>query len=271
MPRSRPASRRRGLRLDGGRIVDVEPQVRGDRDLGGSRPMSAQRSCSTSTRRRSCSGEPPGKFQCCAKRATDRSVRSLAGPADADRRVRLLDRLRLAAGVVQLVVLPVEGRRSLVSRPDDDLERLVEAVEPLLQRGQVDAVGVALLLVPAGADPELEPAVRDDVERGGHVRQHRRVAVGVAGHEHADPQPLRGLGQRRRGDPALEARAGRVREDRIEVVERPADSKRSMSSAACQTASMSAHVVCCGAVLIAKRIPQVWSSIGAGLVPGSVP
>ena len=55
---------------------------------------------------------------------------------------------------------------------------LVEGVEALGEgRVEVDAVGLRLLLVPARADAELEPAAGDDVEGGGHVGEHRRVAV----------------------------------------------------------------------------------------------
>ena len=131
---------------------------------------------------------------------------ALAEAADADRRVRALDRLGLAAGVLQRVVLPGEVRRGVGQQPDDDLERLVEAVEALLQRRQVDAVGRALLLVPTGAEAELEAALRHDVDRGGHVREHRRVAVHVAGDEHSHPHPLGRLGQRGERGPALRGR-----------------------------------------------------------------
>ncbi len=48
------------------------------------------------------------------------------------------------------------------------------------------------------------------------------MAVVDAGDEHADAQPLSGLRQRGQRRPALQAGPGRVGEDRIEVVERPA-------------------------------------------------
>ena len=48
------------------------------------------------------------------------------------------------------------------------------------------------------------------------------MAVVDAGDEHADAQPLGGLRQRGQRGPALQARAGGVGEDRIEVVEGPA-------------------------------------------------
>ena len=58
-------------------------------------------------------------------------------------------------------------------------------------------------------------------------------------------------------DPALEARAARSLKIGSKWSNVQPDSKRSISSAACQTASMSSHVVDCGAVLNAKRIASV--------------
>ena len=88
------------------------------------------------------------------------------------------DRLRLAAGVARAGSTARRSRRLLVSRPVDDLEALVEAVEALREVGaNVDPVRVGLLLVPPGAQAELEATARDDVERRGHVREHRGVAV----------------------------------------------------------------------------------------------
>ena len=121
---------------------------------------------------------------------------------------------------VDVAAVVVEGR--LGQQADDRLDAFAEAVEAFTQGRQVDAVGAALLLVPAGADAELEPAVGDHVDAGRHVGQHRRVAVHEAGDQHPDPQPGRGLGQRGQGDPAFEARPGGVTEDRVEVVEQPA-------------------------------------------------
>ena len=130
--------------------------------------------------------------------------------------------LGLQTGVLELDVGAVQRGRVVREQADEGLAPLVEGVEALPQGGvEVDPVGVRLLLVPAGADPELEPPARDDVEGGGHLGEHGGVAVGHAGHEDADSQTFRGLGQGGRGDPALQAGAGRIREDRIEVVERP--------------------------------------------------
>ena len=86
----------------------------------------------------------------------------------------------------------------------------------------MDAVGVALLLVPASAEAELEAAVADDVERRGHVGQNRRVAVHHPVDHATDADTGGGLGQRRERDPSLHTRPGGVGNvDRIEVVEVP--------------------------------------------------
>jgi hypothetical protein len=143
--------------------------------------------------------------------------------ADADRRVRPLQRLRIAVRVDELDVPAGEGRLLVREQPDDRLTCLVEGVEPLGERGvEVDAVGLGLHLVPPRADAELEATARHDVERGGHVGEHRRMTVRHAGHEHADAQAPGCLRQRSGGDPAFETGARHVvGEDRVEVVEGP--------------------------------------------------
>ncbi len=77
----------------------------------------------------------------------------LAAAADGDRRMRPLHRLRLAPGVGELDVLPGERGRGLAQQADDSLDALVEPVEPLAERRQVDPVGVALHLVHAAPRP----------------------------------------------------------------------------------------------------------------------
>ena len=92
----------------------------------------------------------------------------------------------------------------------------------LLDAAQLDAVGAGLLLVPAGADAELQSPAGDDVQRGGHVGQHRGMAVVDSGDQGAQAQPVVAWAsavsvvQPSRHGPA------RVGEDRVEVVEGPA-------------------------------------------------
>ena len=188
----------------------------------GSRPMSAQCWCRTSRLSRELLDRPADEVPVLRVPGGRAQRPALAAAADADGRMGPLHPLGLAAGVGQLVVVAGEGRRLLREEPDQDLAGLLEAVAALLGRPELDAVGAGFLLVPAGADPELEAAVRDDVERGGHVGEHGRVPVVDPRHEHPEAEAPRGLGQRRQRDPPLEAGARRVRPDRVEVVERPA-------------------------------------------------
>ena len=136
---------------------------------------------------------------------------ALSSAADADRRVGQLQGLRIAPGILQPDIAAAQGGGLVRQQPDDGLAPFLERVEALTQGGvEIDPVRGRLLFVPSGADAQLEPAARDDVEGRGHLRQHRRMPVGHAGHEHPHAQPLRSLCERGRGDPALETRPGRV-------------------------------------------------------------
>ncbi len=99
----------------------------------------------------------------------------------------MLNRFRFAARRPQPVVVALEVGRRLRQQEVDHLYRLIEAIESLLDAGKLDPVGLVLMGEPAGPDPQIEPAVGDDVERRRHVGQHRRVPVGVAGHHHPEP------------------------------------------------------------------------------------
>ncbi len=103
----------------------------------------------------------------------------------------------------------------------DHLEGLVEAVEPLTQRREVDAVCLVLLLIPPGAKTQLEAAARDHIDRRRHVCQHRRVAIRVPGDHHPEPQALGHRRHRSEDRPPLHAGPGGIAGDRHEVVEGP--------------------------------------------------
>jgi hypothetical protein len=152
-----------------------------------------------------------------ARRRAQRPL--LARSADAQGRVRALHRLGLVARIRELVVLSVERGRLLREQSHDHFAGLFETVAALTRRPECDAVGPRLLLVPPGA--EFEPALGDDVEGGGHVRQDRGVTIVDAGHERSESQAPRRLGQRGQRRPALHTRPRAVREDRIEVIEGP--------------------------------------------------
>jgi hypothetical protein len=145
----------------------------------------------------------------------------LTATADADRRMRPLRPLRLVAGVVELIEPAVEARRVVAQQAGENRARLLEAVEALLDGAELDSIGAGFLLIPAGPDAELEASPRDDVQRGGHIRQHRGVTVVNAGYQRAQPQPRGGLRQGRQRGPSLQAWSRRIGEDRIEVIEGP--------------------------------------------------
>jgi len=137
-------------------------------------------------------------------------------------RVRLLRALRVVARILELVVLPVERGGLLRQQANQHFAVFFESVTALSRGAEFDAVGTGLLLVPARADAQFEPAVGDDVQGRGHVGEHRGMPVVDAGDQRAQPQPFGGLRQCGQGRPALKAGSGRVGEDRIEVVESPA-------------------------------------------------
>ena len=73
-------------------------------------------------------------------------------------------------------VVPVEGRPLLPEQRDEDLRRLLEPVEPFLDRPELDAVGGVLVLLPAGADPEQQASVLDVVDGRRDVGEDGRDA-----------------------------------------------------------------------------------------------
>src|SRR6266545_6086157 len=84
--------------------------------------------------------------------------------ADPDRRMRLLYGLGLVDCPADLVVAALERR--LVLRPHrfDDLQRLAQHAQPFRRVGILVAVGTVLVVVPARADAEDEPAMAHHVD-----------------------------------------------------------------------------------------------------------
>jgi hypothetical protein len=135
---------------------------------------------------------------------------------------RLLHRLGSEGCVLERVELP--GKRRMIVLPElgHYLQRLVEAVGPFLVGIKWDAVGAMLELEPTGTDSEVQAPVAHVIDGGRHLRQHRRVAVGVAGHQRADAELRRLRGERAEQRPTFEAGTVGVRaEDGDEVIEHP--------------------------------------------------
>ena len=107
---------------------------------------------------------------------------------DTDRQ-RLLDRLGVVHGVDQAVEAPLEIGALLGEQEAQDRDALFESLKPIPHRPQLDPVGGAFFIVPAGADAELEAAARRDVERAGHVGQDGRMAVQHSRHQDTPSDP----------------------------------------------------------------------------------
>ena len=149
-----------------------------------SRPSRSQCAASTSSLRGS-SSDGDVRFDSSAYWATIRSV--FFSPLPPIITGMRADRRRLVDRVVHLVVLAVERRPLVAQHREDDLQRLLELLEPVGERAELEAERVVLELEPAGADAELRPPAGHDVERGDDLGQQRRVAVRVAGDERAEP------------------------------------------------------------------------------------
>src|SRR6185437_4915539 len=131
------------------------------------------------------------------------------------------DRLRLAARLFQLIIATIIGHSRLGPEPPDQLARLTQPPDTLARRRQWDAVHLMFQLVPARADAEIEPSVRDMIERRADIRQDGGVTVGVAGHHQPNAQPLRPRGIGRQQRPALQTRASRIVAQWCKVIEKP--------------------------------------------------
>src|SRR5207302_2896375 len=142
------------------------------------------------------------------------------GPADPDRE-RSLQRLWRAERAIDAVVLPVVGGAVFFPHPRTDLERLSHLSHTSGRVGEVVAIRAIFDLLPARADPEVEPAAAHDVDAGRDLGEERWVAVGLRGHHRSDPDTS-GL-DRERGEegPRLEAIGLRRIRTEEEVVAQP--------------------------------------------------
>src|SRR5215217_5671415 len=110
--------------------------------------------------------------------------------------------LRLVNWTIDGVVPTLEP--GVVLRPHlvDDLDRFPEHAHPFGSLRETVAVGPPLMLVPAGADPGVEPAVAGHVDRGGNLGVEGRVAIAVAADHLPDVHPAGVACQRRSDRPA---------------------------------------------------------------------
>jgi hypothetical protein len=119
----------------------------------------------------------------------------LAGSADQDGRPRTLDGERAAVRPAQPVVRPLEPGVVAGPHPGGDLQRLLQPLEPLGDRGHVQAHGRRLLGLVARAQPEPGPSTGEHVEGGDRLDQQGRRPEGHPGDHGAEPDTLGLSGQ----------------------------------------------------------------------------
>lgn len=131
--------------------------------------------------------------------------RGAGGAVAADEHGDLLLRGLGQRGRVREVVVgavEVEGLAEF-RRPEagDDLQLLLEAGELLL--GERDAVGLVLLLEPAGAEAELDAAAGHLVDLRDLDGEHAGQPEGTGGHQGAEPDALGLTGESGQGEPGV--------------------------------------------------------------------
>ena len=117
----------------------------------------------------------------------DRGIGVRAGRGDADRRVRLLQRLRRHRDVLEVIVLAVVGEIRLRPRQLDDIQNFGEAVAAF-------RIGDAVILVgarqTAAADAEDQPSAADVIDRRRLLGEAQRMAQWQYLDGDADLDPL---------------------------------------------------------------------------------
>ena len=82
---------------------------------------------------------------------------------------------------------PAKDRIGIRPHALDDLDALAQHPDAVLRRRELVAVRLELLLVPAGADAEVEATAADHVEAGADLGGERRLAVAVAADHLPEP------------------------------------------------------------------------------------
>src|SRR6185436_1590615 len=109
--------------------------------------------------------------------------------------------------VRELVEAPLERAAALRPQRAHHLAGLVEALQTLPHRVERKAVGLVLVLLPAGSHAEDETSAGDDVDLCGHLRDDSGMAIGVAEHDGAHAHARHERGERAQRAPRLQRRA----------------------------------------------------------------
>src|SRR4029077_6198516 len=133
-------------------------------------------------------------------RGQSQRARSVGFRAYHDRRSRGPRATAQQLAVSRLVILAFEVDRSLAQQRMNDLKRLLE---PRNEVVEWIAKGVEFRLYPTCAESEDQPAVADLVHSIGHLGEQRRIAKARASHEGAELYVIGGRGERRKNRPAF--------------------------------------------------------------------
>ena len=156
----------------------------------GSRPISAHASSRLALILAHSSTSPwLGTFHSSAWRAITRSILGFSPPMTIGGCGRCSG-LGSTQRVAQGVEAAFEGHRFLGPQSPDDRQRLVQHGHSCSCTGELDSIASVFGLMPSGAEPEVEPATADVVDRHRHLRQHRRIAVGDTCDHATHPRPL---------------------------------------------------------------------------------
>src|SRR5581483_6858480 len=99
-----------------------------------------------------------------------------------------------------------------------DARPALQPVEALAEAGEGDAEHAVLRLVPAGAEPEVEPAAGERVHGRRPAGEHRGVIERQRADERAEADAPRVRGEPAQRRPAVERGASRLAEEPGEVV-----------------------------------------------------
>ena len=144
---------------------------------------------------------------------------SRPAPGDQDGRTRHAQPAREEHGVIGLVVAPVEVGSPLAEQRQDDVERLLEPTDPVVER---DPERVELRLVPSGAEAQDEAPSADLVDGRRHLGQDRGIAERDCQDDGPDLHARCVGGEGREHRPALvDAGRGLARGSKEEVVVNP--------------------------------------------------
>jgi hypothetical protein len=112
---------------------------------------------------------------------------------------------RVSAGrILELIEGPRVTGHIVAQQAVHDFYGFAEPGHAFCWGWEFQAEGGVLGLVPAGAQANVEPAIRDVVERDSLLGQKRRVPEGIAADQHAQANSLRNRGERGQQGPGFE-------------------------------------------------------------------